>query len=80
LGDGIAERQVILGRRTSVRCGRHRRSGPPLTPAQRAVSAGGGGRHRLSELVTGARRMRAPAVFASDPTTQPAPLLGAEPA
>jgi uncharacterized protein with PQ loop repeat len=28
-------------------------------PAQRAVSAGGGGRHRLSELVTGARRMRA---------------------
>jgi uncharacterized protein with PQ loop repeat len=46
--------------------------GPPPTPAQRAVSAGGGGRHRLSELVTGARRMRAPAAFASDPTTQPA--------
>src|SRR5215467_180232 len=46
--------------------------GPPPTPAQRAVSAGGGGRHRLSELVTGARRMRAPAAFASDPTIQPA--------
>ena len=45
---------------------------PAATPDQRAVSAGGGGRHRLSELVTGARRMRAPAAFASDPTTQPA--------
>jgi len=45
---------------------------PAATPDQRAVSAGGGGRHRLSELVTGVRRMRAPAAFARDPTTQPA--------
>jgi hypothetical protein len=50
----------------------HPTQGPPPTPAQRAVSAGGGGPHRLSELVTGARRIRAPAAYASDPTTQPA--------
>jgi hypothetical protein len=44
---------------------------PPPTPAQRPVSAGGGGRHRLSELVTVAADA-GPAAFASDPTTQPA--------
>ena len=52
---------------------------PPPTPAQRPVSAGGGGRHRLSELVTGARRMRGPGRVRQRPN-DPAGLLGAEPA